>query len=193
MDCKKGIIEVKNISTVRKHNFSKSAETKFYIRVKECSDLKVEQCFKSCCTFLTKKVKILIKVSNLGPDTEPCAKCTDLITNHKDLEIVSITVSKGSYTYDCGELKWNIGKLCSKESCFALITIKAKRFCLYKSIAITVGENHDPCLLNNFDIEIISPFDKCYDIGKLIYSCIALLISGAYKQLNELEKLKDSV
>lgn len=179
MQIEKGIIEVKNISTVRKLNFTKSAETNFYIRVKECSDLKVEQCIKCFSTLLTRKVKILIKTSNLGPDTEPDARCTDLITNHNNLEVLSFTVSKGSCTYEDGEFKWNIGALSPKETCFALITLKTKWLCSYKSMAVVCGENHDPCLLNNIDFEIISPF------GKLIHS----FIKAAYTQLEKQEEL----
>lgn len=181
MQIDKGIIEVKNISKIRKHNFLKSAEVKFYIKVKECSDLEVQQCV-SFYTPLTKKIKILIKVSNLGPDIEPDAKLNDLITNHENLKLVSSIVSKGSYIYVDGEFKWNIGKLSPKESCFALITIEIKWLSIYKSMAIVCGKNHDPCLLNNIDFEIISP------LGKLLHSCLRT----AYAQLEKHEKLNNS-
>lgn len=193
LDSSKGIIEVKNTAIIRKHNLIKSAEVKFYIKIKNCSDLKVDQCTNNFHTLLWDKVKILIRVSNSGPDIEPAARLVDIFTNYKTIDFLSASFTKGTYCYENGILIWEIGELKPGENTLGLITIKIKKLCIHKSIAIVCGSNKDPYLLNNFSIDLISPFLKCCEIEKLIHLIFYLLGLSINSQVDknlEVNKIK---
>lgn len=158
----KDIIEVTNIAKVSRGDFNKSAEVKFYIQSEDVADLKVCQYTDKNSVCECSKINLTIVINNLGPHIAQNVVLADVLTTSDDIEIHTINVSKGTYSYESGILTWNVGDISLIESPIAVIAIIPKKPGKYTSTAITAGNERDPDLTNNFsEVDICVKNCKC--------------------------------
>ena len=158
----KDIIEVTNIAKVSRGDFNKSAEVKFYIQSGFVADLKVCQYTDKNIACECNKINIIIVINNLGPHIAQNVVLEDVLTNSVDIEIQTINVSKGAYSYERGIFTWNVGDISLIESPIAVITITPKKPGKYTSTAIAAGNEKDLDLTNNFsEVDICVKNCKC--------------------------------
>ena len=190
---RKDIIEVSNIATVSKGDFSKSAAVKFYIQSNFMADLKVCQYTDKNSACECSKINLIIVISNLGPHIAQNVVLEDVLTNSENIEIHTINVSKGTYTYENGIIIWNVGDISLIEWPIAVITIIPKKPGEYTSVAIASGNERDLDLTNNF-----SEMDICVQNCKSNYIeekivlyvliVVAIYIVFRCKNINEVIK-----
>jgi len=165
----KDVIEVTNIAKVSRGDFNKSAEVKFYIQSGDVADLKVCQYTDKNSACECSKINLIIVINNLGPHIAQNVVLADVLTNSDDIEIHTINVSKGAYSYENGILTWSVGNISLIESPIAVIEIIPKKPGKYTSTAIATGNERDLDLTNNFsEVDICVRNCKC----KSNFNCI---------------------
>lgn len=183
--CDQNAKQITNTCKMIRGSVVKYAEAKFYVQEKCKADLMVNQffCEKNQCS--CDEVKLIIKVSNLGPSNATKVVLNEILSYEKnankfDVKICKIEVANGSYLYDKGVLTWNIGEVSIDESAIAVITILPLKPCICNSIAVVEGSTCDPNMMNNFSIKkMIFRHGWCNDETLLI---ILILILNMIKE-----------
>lgn len=146
-----GLTEITSTSIAKFNNISISSEATFY--VENSVDLAVVQAIDKYVSYIDEKLTYHITVVNKGPKSCSNVILTDIFSHNINLS--SITVSQGSYSYSNGKVTCYLNTLVKDSKALINITVIPKSCGIIKNVTTVRCAEHDQNLNNNSYSKII--------------------------------------